>query len=103
MEMHSIDSLRQVHGVDVRPAGTPVSRLSYAGARAVVGALRAQTFVTAMRQAGAFVARYTTAPVARYFRHQNDINHLMRFSDAELKDIGIARDQIVRFVRHGNI
>ena len=99
MEMHSIDSLRQVHGVDVRPAGTPVSRLSNAG----VGAMRAQAFVTAIRQASAFVARYTTAPIARYFRHQNDINHLMRFSDAELKDIGIARDQIARFVRHGNI
>lgn len=80
MEMHSAGSLRDVHGIDARPAGD-----------------RNSGFVASIVKA----VRSLAAGIAERRRLAREFDELQRMDDRMLADIGITRGEIDHVIQHG--
>ena len=103
MEMQSRESLRRIHGVNVRPARArrPVSKLGYADSRREAGVVRGWMLLGALKAVAMFVRKTMIDPVRREMRRRRDVHHLMQMSDHQLRDIGLDRNEIHYRVYHG--
>lgn len=107
MEMHTIDSLRRVHGIDARKirAVSPVHKLTLAECHRLAGRARSRFFtqvIVAAAKAVAEVAnRFLISPIRRKFRCRNASRALMQMTDRQLDDIGVSRGDIEYVVRNG--
>ena len=107
MEMHTLDSLRRVHGFDVRKVGTvsPAHKLSVAECHKFAARARsrffAQAIITAAKAVAEIANRFVISPIRREFRCRNASRALMQLTDRQLDDIGVSRGDIEYVVRNG--
>jgi len=100
MEMHTRKSLRRIHGIEARPADCRRSLhlLSYSECFRIAGRARsdalARLVLRAARRFRIVFIRRVVCPL-RHKRNQREaVRRLQSMTDAELKDIGIARCEI---------
>lgn len=107
MEMHTKESIRRVHRIDVRKARAfpPVHRMRLAEdrilAEKVSNAYFRNRIVTAAAAVVAAVRKFAVAPIRQEIQCGNAMRELMRLTDRQLSDIGISRGDIRYVVRYG--
>lgn len=108
MEMHTLDSLRRTHGIDVRPSATArsIRQFGHTDARQFIGKARSAKFRAAISIAARWLAngvrKLVFEPIAKELRYRRDARRLTEMSDYLLNDIGITRDEIHYYVRFGH-
>ncbi|MEM8973853.1 MAG: DUF1127 domain-containing protein [Pseudomonadota bacterium] len=106
MEMHTRESLRRIHGIQIRPllVNAKTSRLNYIDYTAMAVKLR-DRYVCSALAAGVMkfvsVLDSLTASFRNELRYRAAEGSLMQMSEYQLEDIGVQRDQIHVAVRHG--
>ena len=106
MEMHTRESLRRIHGIQVRPVfvNSQTSRLNCMDYTTMAVQLRDRYVCNAlargMRRFAGLIGKLT-ALLRNELRYRAAERSLMDMSEYQLRDIGIRRDQISGAVRSG--
>ena len=106
MEMHTRESLRRVHGIDMRPAVARVTthRLTYSECHRMACHARSKVIRRAIsgasKQFAGLVTKFVSS-IKHDLRSRKAERALMQLSDWQLRDIGITRSEIHLVVRHG--
>ena len=106
MEMHTRESLRRVHGIEVPPfvVRAHTDQLTYSDYSMMAARLRnraiAEAFAGAVKLVKGLAVRIGSF-IGHKIRCRRDERLLMQMSEHLLKDIGIQRSQIAGAVRYG--
>lgn len=109
MEMHTRESLRRVHGIDVRErrASLPIPKMIVTGRRKRAWRVRhfyfAKIIVAGARAIVEAAGKFLILPIRHAVRSRNAIRQLMQMSDRQLHDIGVSRGEIKHLVRNGRL
>lgn len=106
MEMHTRESLRRIHGIDMRPAmaRVPTHRRTYSECHRMARHARSKVIRRALSGTAMLFAGLVTkfvSSIKHESRSRKTERALMQLSDWQLRDIGITRSEIHLVVRHG--